>query len=196
MTKPHKDEDDHFDLGDFNFDDISAMIVEDEEAEGANFPVDKTDDFKNKPAPAITGNLNDFVDENGLSDLPMFQVGAADDTSVFVEAFLIAVKDDYATTGVGSFDCVLQFRYGASMENLQRFIHAVQARVSRVRREASRRVAKFYVVADEKIVFAEAGFGVLRLKRMSAPIYEEWFSNRRSQQANKVSINNKLKDLL
>ena len=61
MTKPPKDEDDHFDLGDFNFVDISAMIVEDEEAEGANFPVDKTDDFKNKPAPG-----EKFTDDSNL----------------------------------------------------------------------------------------------------------------------------------
>lgn len=153
-----------------------------------------------EPAPRkITADLNSadhFINENGLAELPEFEVGGADETTEFVEAFLMAVRTEYTATGYGSFDCLLRFRHAASMDELNRFIHSVQARVSRIRREASQHVPKFFVVAENKLVYPDLKIAVLRIARMKNEIYQSWISDRKSRQAAAVSNNQRLKDLL
>ena len=145
---------------------------------------------------AATSQFAAFIDAAGLQDLPVHQIDDAASTSLFVEAFLAAVRDEYNETGIGTYTCVLRFSSYVTEDSVSRFLHSVSARISRIRQMASSKLAKFFVVTDEKMLFPEVKVVVLRMKRMTAPAYEDWFSDRRSRQATSASINHKLKDLL
>lgn len=191
--KPDDDDDDDgiFDFS-FSTEDIEAAMGADEE----DAPEVTAKPTRKPPSAENLRAFEDFIRQNDLGELPRHLIGGVDDTSEFVEHFLRAVKSDYDATGDGSYDCVLKFRYAATEDGLTRFLSAVRQRVSRIRKEASHHIPKFYVVTDSKILFADEGAAVVRMRRMSAQVYEDWFSDMRSRKAVAISTNNRLKDLL
>lgn len=175
---------DNFDLGDFDMDDEPEEPKRSFVVPAAIYGAHTLEEF------------NEFIRANAIDGLPTHLIGGVDDTAEFVTAFLTAVKRDYDEHGVGTYDCILKFRSHAGEDALRRFMNASRQRISRIRQEASHHLPKFYVVCPETMIFREYGIAVVRMQRMTAAAYDEWFANRRSERAAKSSINTRLKDLL
>lgn len=213
MSKPRDDDD--FVLPPLNFN-LDATFDEDEEATPELVKSALREFASQEPLPGIPTNrralrkpeqyrqmhepevlrpeILDALDLGHYDVIPIWMPGASER---FLGLFLPAVKKDYDETGIGTWDCIIQFRAVNSFEEdrLRRFKGTISQMLSRLRIEVNRgedwrfAMLRYEVLPDGRHVACSWA-------RMTLPHFNEWLASRNRERYKERSTLNMLKDYL